>query len=128
MVTKMEEDPGAATLKKLDVDEKWVLQHFQQHVLQDLMWEQMAYAYRSKKRYPDQQRMLYRRTNFHKDAYPGLNGAHAWALEALGDCERDLSAAKKESFEKSKACYTEALDILRKMFGEDHEYVADVES
>mmetsp|Transcript_141490 Transcript_141490/g.452315 ORF Transcript_141490/g.452315 Transcript_141490/m.452315 type:complete len:460 (+) Transcript_141490:98-1477(+) len=127
--TESDKDPPQ---RKLELDEAFVDEHFRQHVLADLFFEQLCTAYGSKKKYGEQRRLLERRCAFHKAAYPGLSGAHAWACEALGDCHRALSAqnanGKKASFADAQRCYHEALEVLRLMFGPDHEYVTDVES
>lgn len=117
------------TLKRLQQDESFVDQYFSQHVLADLAWEQFGSHYASKSRVDDTRRLLKHRVEFHQAAYPGLSGAHAWSLEALGDCaskgagkgpsEKDLEAAMRS--------YSEALEILRPMFGNEHEYVTEVE-
>lgn len=125
----------SAPVKQLQGDEAFIDQNFQQHVLADLAWEQFGSHYAAKRRMADQMRLLQLRCNFHKAAYPGLSGAHAWALEALGDCMRtssrdnkkkDAAPTEAEALASAKESYAEALGILRLMFGEDHEYVTDV--
>jgi len=125
LVNQYSEASTDPTAKTLEADEKWIDENFKQHVLQDLFLEQLCAAYANKKRLQDQRRLLRRRCDFHKVAYPGLSGAHAWSLEALGDCNRNMKGTKA-NLEAAKECYTEALAILRLMFGEDHEYVTDV--
>lgn len=140
----------SATIKQLQADEGFIDQHFSHHVLADLAWEQFGSHYAAKRRVADQRRLLERRCDFHKAAYPGLSGAHAWALEALGDCMRSTAhggaaqeagqaagqpkkkrvwqVAAKADLEAAKGFYSQALVILRLMFGADHEYVTDVEA
>mmetsp|Transcript_104211 Transcript_104211/g.222741 ORF Transcript_104211/g.222741 Transcript_104211/m.222741 type:complete len:482 (-) Transcript_104211:95-1540(-) len=116
--------------------EKFIDANFAQHVMADLAWEKLSDYYVTKHRGGDQRRLLERRCGFHAAAYPGLSGAHAWALEAHGDAMLRSSAAKevqnkkkrvwqvavKEEPEVAKALYTQALNIFKLMFGEDHEY------
>jgi len=144
----------SVTIKQIQDHETFIDKHFTQHVLADLAWEQFGSHYAAKRRIADQKRLLERRCEFHKLAYPGLSGAHAWALEALGDCMKSSSSgngnaengerqdskqgsstkkrvwqvAAKEETEAAKASYSEALRILRLMFGPSHEYVTDVEA
>lgn len=145
------------TLKQLQADEAFIDKHFCQHVLADLAWEQFGSHYASKQRVADQRRLLERRCEFHKAAYPGLSGAHAWTLEALGDCLRSAGraaaaaaaeqqdaqaqdapgqakkkrgtwqAVAQKDAEAARGYYTDALRILRLMFGNEHEYVTEVE-
>jgi len=123
------EEPKAIAM--LQKDEQFIDQHFVQHVLADLAWEQLCSKYVEKRLVQDQLRLLRRRCEFHKAAYKGLSGAHAWALEALGDCLR--SVAKKgavgaeDNLKVARQKYSEANNILRLMFGEDHEYVTDID-
>lgn len=119
-------------------NERWMEALFSQHFLSDSIWEQLAEYYARQGLYDDQRRILRNRCAFHKAAYPGLSGTHAWSLEALGDALRSDApspSAKKKSrsepivmAEKDKAeqSYVESFGILRLMFGEDHEYVVAV--
>lgn len=124
----------AQTIKQLGLDEAFIDQHFSQHVLADLAWEQFGSHYAAKRRVSDQRRLLQRRCEFHAAAYPGLSGAYAWSLEALGDCVRGAGKASKDDgparsdSEAARRNYTEALEILRLMFGDGHEYVSDVDA
>jgi len=52
--------------------------------------------------------------------YEGLNGAHAWALEELGDLLR-----KNNDVQDAKDAYRTAVQTLRLMFGDIHEYTTD---
>lgn len=98
-------------------DEQFIDQHFVQHVLADLAWEQLCSKYVEKRLVQDQLRLLRRRCEFHKAAYKGLSGAHAWALEALGDCLR--SVAKKgavgaeDNLKVARQKYSEATATCR---------------
>lgn len=122
--------------------EAMINEKFAQHVLADLAWEQLADHYASTRRRGQQRRLMDLRRAFHREAYPGLSGAHAWTLEAFGDAMIIDSASQasrkgggksewqevvKPDFKKAGEYYTEALDILTKMFGEEHEYVTQVE-
>lgn len=145
-----EDDEGAASKpEELSNTEKLIDDNFAQHVLADLAWEQLAACYSSKRRHADHRRILARRCAFHDAAYPGLNGAYAWALEANADAlmraggdaesgerrgkgqrqgeKRVCQVSSKKDPEAAKRLYLEALDILAKMFGEKHEYYTDVE-
>jgi len=120
------------SIQMLEKDEQFIDQHFEQHVLADLAWEQFCSHYAAKRRVQDQRRLLQRRCDFHKAAYPGLSGAHAWALEALGDCVRSIAkkgvVGAESNLTTARQHYSEANDILRLMFGDDHEYVTDVDA
>jgi len=117
---------------------------FVQHALADLAWEQLAECHGRKRRYTKQRRLLERRCSFHASAYEGLNGSHAWMLEATGDAMLHSSVSSKASGHKNgkakvwqatakvdpqEACrlYSEAFAILSLMFGDDHEYARQVE-
>mmetsp|Transcript_36028 Transcript_36028/g.84494 ORF Transcript_36028/g.84494 Transcript_36028/m.84494 type:complete len:514 (-) Transcript_36028:22-1563(-) len=143
-------------LKDLQDREAWLTKHFAQHVLADLCLEQISEIYSLRGRLSDQRRLLELRCAFHQGAYPGLSGAHAWMLEAYGDAMVRSSsssgsnislgsttsgkgagrgaAAKKKVWEPTiksdpKAAielYDQSLDILRRMFGDKHEYVQQV--
>merc|ERR1712032_1315450 len=90
------DESSGPPIQKLQDDEKFIDEHFSQHVLDDLAWEQLAQYYVAKSRPVDQLRMLQKRRNFHEKAYPGLSGAHAWVLEALGDCLMQVAQQKDE--------------------------------
>mmetsp|Transcript_90793 Transcript_90793/g.256411 ORF Transcript_90793/g.256411 Transcript_90793/m.256411 type:complete len:480 (-) Transcript_90793:86-1525(-) len=116
---------------------------FTQHALADRAWEMLAEYYETKKRRGDQRRFLERRRLFHAAAYPGLSGAHAWVMEAYGDALKESSpssAGRPSSRSGSKyqvvakadpkaaaQLYKQALEILTLMFGEEHEYVTQVQ-
>jgi len=134
------------SIKEIHAAETSVEPVFAQHVLADLLWEQLADCterawkkhggYGAKKRSQEQRRLLARRCAFHAAAYPGLNGSHAWALEACGDSmmhgmnpkayKGDVKAAAKDEPEEALRLYGEARRILTLMFGEEHEYVQQV--
>merc|ERR1712087_784777 len=59
---------------------------FAQHVVQDLMWEQMQTYYEKARRRVERLRIYELRRVYHVNAYDGLSGAHAWILESYGDC------------------------------------------
>jgi len=127
------DETSGPTVKQLETDEKFIADNFKQHVLADLAWEQLAQYYVAKHRMTDQRRVLELRRTFHMDAYPGLSGAHAWVLEALGDCILNIGKADAEDGKKAasqspvaKEHYEEAIRVLTLMFGSDHEYVTDV--
>lgn len=126
----------AAILKARET-EKFIIENFSQHVLADLALEQLGglYGGAGARHVVDQLRILKRRCGFHADAYPGLSGAHAWALEAYGDAvsildDRDDLPQGLETAEtrltETMRLYNSALEILMPMFGEEHEYVTSV--
>lgn len=128
-------------MKELQATEDFIDSVFSQHVLADLAWEQLAECHSARRRSSDQRRLLERRCAFHASAYPGLIGSHAWALEAQGDALMRAAGAKpskqtgkkvwqptaKDSPKEALRLYSEARRILFLMFGEEHEYVAQVE-
>eukprot|EP00927_Polykrikos_kofoidii_P001019 TRINITY_DN1036_c0_g2_i1.p1 TRINITY_DN1036_c0_g2~~TRINITY_DN1036_c0_g2_i1.p1 ORF type:complete len:524 (+),score=92.00 TRINITY_DN1036_c0_g2_i1:182-1573(+) len=97
---------------------------FAQHIMADLVCDQIADFFVANRRRADQRRMLERRRVYHKSAYPGLSGAHAWTIEAFADsmmvADKTLSAPQCE---KSVQLFTEAFEILMLLFGKEHEYV-----
>lgn len=119
---------------------------FAQHVLADLACEKLAEFYATRRRAADQRRVLARRCAFHKAAYPGLSASHAWALEAYADLLRRPGGDQQQARTRKKGTgkvwqaptkaepeqafnlYTEALRILKLMFGEDHEYITNLDS
>lgn len=133
--------PASVPLKELQSTESFVDAAFAQHALADLAWEQLADCYAAHHRAADQRRLLERRCGFHAAAYPGLNGSHAWSLEAHGDAmmrggrakrgttqvKRVWQVAAKDEPEQALRMYAEAKRILTLMFGEGHEYVTHVE-
>lgn len=136
-----EEDAKEPSLADMQKAEALIDERFSQHVLADLCWERLCRFYASKRRPADQMRLLKRRVAFHEAAYPGLSGAHAWALESLGDCAargtkgpstskqtktQRSAAASVEDAEAALGYYGDALRVLRLMFGAEHEYVTDV--
>jgi len=134
MTAAIEHDGSKA---KLDQAEKLVKLRFSQHVLADLLHEQMIPKIRNSRK--EHRRLLELRCEFHKAAYPGLSGAHAWALEAYADALAQSAETKRPSGDSgSKSSqskkdsalaieiYEQAQDVLTKMFGEDHDYVTTV--
>jgi len=134
---------GQVSVKDVYKHEKWIEQTFSQHFLADSAWEQLADYYAKQLLFVDQRRILEKRCDFHKAAYPGLSGSHAWSLEALGDTLRydapsqsQIVAARRKGrasvpvvpadTRRAAESYTESIRILRLMFGEDHEYVVSV--
>lgn len=104
---------------------------FKQHVLADLIWEQLVEFHSGRKNREEQVRLLTRRREFHAAAYDGLSGAHAWTLEAFGDAMitgLGDSQEKKTTSDTEAALelYKEAISILKLMFGDNHEYVTQV--
>eukprot|EP00928_Gymnodinium_smaydae_P070261 TRINITY_DN54143_c0_g1_i1.p1 TRINITY_DN54143_c0_g1~~TRINITY_DN54143_c0_g1_i1.p1 ORF type:complete len:477 (+),score=122.00 TRINITY_DN54143_c0_g1_i1:104-1534(+) len=108
---------------------------FPQHVFADHAWEQLADFHCTCRRKADQHRLLALRCEFYRSAYDGLSGAHAWTLEALGDAMSGAGEAAPKSGEgkarqdidRALELYDEAMVILTKMFGAEHEYVTQVE-
>merc|ERR1712232_106074 len=80
-----DEDEDPVSANELQETEKFVDSIFGQHVLADLALEQLADSYGRLRRTGEQRRILQRRCVFQEKAYPGLNGSHAWTMEALGD-------------------------------------------
>jgi hypothetical protein len=132
---------GHVKVEDAQKHESWMKSTFSQHFLVDLAWEQLGDFYAKHQLYTDQRKILQCRCDFHKVAYPGLSGTHAWSLEALGDAlksaqPRQSAAAKKKGRahttvvradkEGAEEKFLESLRILRLMFGEDHEYVVAV--
>merc|ERR1712008_515018 len=110
---------------------------FVQHASMDLLCEQLSDCYGRLGSVADQRRLLRRRCEFHRDAYEGLNGAHASALEALADAmlqtgTQSGTSGKPDSRawpdpREALRLYDEAFRMLKLMFGLDHEYVTQVE-
>jgi len=106
-----------------------------QHWLLDKAWQLLAELYDKSSRPRDAEELVRRRIAFQESAYPGLSGTRAWTLEAFGDMLLRHSGAIMEPQVKlpSKAAalqlastaprvYSDSLDILRLMFGEQHDY------
>mmetsp|Transcript_58286 Transcript_58286/g.161257 ORF Transcript_58286/g.161257 Transcript_58286/m.161257 type:complete len:298 (+) Transcript_58286:60-953(+) len=139
-------DQVLRSIKDIEAQEALIDEHFAQHVLADLVWEQLCSQCVARKMAEKQRKFLRQRVKFNGGAYEGLSGAHAWAMEALGDAlrlgprrpstkelqssngawEKTLAAEAAKDKEDARAMYAEAIDILTPMFGEDHEHVADV--
>eukprot|EP00927_Polykrikos_kofoidii_P001018 TRINITY_DN1036_c0_g1_i1.p1 TRINITY_DN1036_c0_g1~~TRINITY_DN1036_c0_g1_i1.p1 ORF type:complete len:470 (+),score=69.09 TRINITY_DN1036_c0_g1_i1:105-1514(+) len=99
---------------------------FAQHILADLVCEQIANFYEANERRADQRRMIERRIVFHKGAYPGLSGSHAWTIENLADAlmvpEKGKTVPASQRV-RAAELFADALEILRLLFGNEHEYV-----
>lgn len=133
-----------ATVEDAQDKERWIGEVFAQHFLADLAWEALVDFFKQRSLHADHRRVLQKRCEFYKVAYPGLSGTHAWSLEALGDAlqksaygssaDKRSKVAQKPNLifdiqadrEEAEKCYVESLGILRLMFGEDHEYVVSV--
>lgn len=123
------------TLKNAQDVEALIEATFPQHVFADHAWEQLADFHAAARRRADQHRLLAMRCQFYRSAYDGLSGAHAWTLEALADAlsgagepKPKAGAAKNgQDIDRALELYTEAVGILMKMFGSEHEYVTQVE-
>lgn len=100
---------------------------FSQHVLQDLMWEQIAAYYDAAKKPMSRLRILELRRGFNAKAYDGLSGAHAWLLDSYGDSLLAGTTITPEDREHAVSLYTESLGILTLMFGSEHEYTTQVQ-
>jgi len=127
----------ALSLVELQAAEAQADAIFVQHASMDLLWEQLSDCYARRGNVADQRRLLRRRCDFHHEAYEGLNGAHAWALEALADAmlqtgTQSGTSGKRDSRtwpdpREALRLYDEAFQMLKLMFGLDHEYVTQVE-
>jgi hypothetical protein len=131
------------TLAELQAAEAQADAVFVQHASMDLLWEQLSDCYGRLGSVADQRRLLRRRCEFHRDAYEGLNGAHAWALEALADAMLQTGKPDSRAWpnrqqqqqqlddrpdpREALRLYDEAFRMLKLMFGLDHEYVTQVE-
>merc|ERR1711879_475534 len=85
------------------------------------------------RRRSEHHRFLALRCDFSRAAYDGLSGAHAWMLEAYADAlcksdQRGPSSSSAADNERALKLYDEAVVILKKMFGDEHEYVTQIES
>mmetsp|Transcript_59636 Transcript_59636/g.105991 ORF Transcript_59636/g.105991 Transcript_59636/m.105991 type:complete len:488 (+) Transcript_59636:1-1464(+) len=110
-----------------------------QHFLLDKAWQIIVELYDRSCMLEDAQAVMRKRLIFQAKAYPGLNGTNAWALEAYADMMMrqqksvldpsvkvaDEPAARKLARSVPKV-YSEALRVLRFMFGEDHVYFEQV--
>lgn len=115
LVDKYKEVDYEVMIHQLRADEAWVDQHFSQHVLLDLVWEEFCSQFGAKRRPADEQRLLQRRCEFHKAAYPHLgSGAHAWILEALGDSMRATSGKVAAAVAAREVKAREPTDVARK--------------
>lgn len=96
-------------------------QVFTQHWLVAKLWSQACeyFEYRGDARRAID--LVRQRIKLVRSSYPGLNGAYAWALEELGDILHKTIADNKGA----KKAYEEALETLRLMFGDVHEYTRD---
>jgi hypothetical protein len=131
-------EKAKSSVKDVQKNERWMEATFCQHFLADSAWEQLADFYAKHQLFVDQRRVLQSRCTFHKNAYPGLSGTHAWSLEALGDVQRccaprrpanakkDWEPTAKAEKDKAEQSYLESFRILKLMFGEEHEYVSSV--
>jgi len=128
LVDAFTESADAAAAQEI---EDFVDAAFVQHWLADLAWEQLADFYGARKRRAEQRQALRRRCAFHAKAYPGLSGAHAWALEACGDALRPPRARKppapRPDLEEALGHYEEAHRILGLLYGSGQEYVMELE-
>lgn len=110
-----------------------------QHWLLDRAWLQLSQAYGHHGRLEESEALLQRRLVFQRATYPGISGTRAWTLEAYGDlllqhrgCAVDPEV-KVPGEQEARAVaplapqvYREALEVLRAMFGEKHEYAVAV--
>jgi len=140
----------APSLMELQAAEAQADAVFAQHASMDLLWEQLSDCYGRRGSVADQRRLLRSRCEFHNKAYEGLNGAHAWAVEALADAmlqsgtqsgtsgktvskqgrqQRQQQQQLDDQPDPNEALrlYDEAFRLLKLMFGSDHEYVTQVE-
>jgi len=134
--------PQTSPADPVQEKERWMESIFSQHCLADLMWEALADWYAKHGLYTEQRRVLRSRCNFHQAAYPGLSGSHGWSLEALGDALHKSYGSRpsdndkrkkgqavtvvKADREQAEKCYEESFEVLRLMFGAEHEYAAVV--
>lgn len=122
---------------------------FGQHVAADRGYGHLAAVYEGLGHWRGAERLLDRRVSFERAAYPGPCGAHAWTLEAAGDMTlrehgvelrgllrrpQRVSALQpllnSEIAERvaSRALprYVQAAEVLRLLFGQEHEYYTEV--
>eukprot|EP00392_Amoebophrya_sp_AT5.2_P010636 g10701.t1 len=111
---------------------------FSQHWLQDRFWNIAQEFYDQSKNWERATHYARLRINFHRFAYSGVNGAHAWAMETLGELLFKTSKQSEDIYQnrtmlkkylnESISEFDEALRILETMFGEGHEYCETVNS
>jgi len=65
--------------------ERRILRTFKQHVAADHAWGHLLATHVQAHRYEDAQRLMARRVAFKAAAYPAINLAHAWTLDAQAD-------------------------------------------
>lgn len=107
-----------------------------QHWLCDAVWGLLAEWYDETGRDEDARRLIRLRLEYQRSAYPGLNGQLGWTLEGQADMllrhlglepghkrPADLTPADvKRIASQATDMYSEAANIMRKMFGEKHQY------
>ncbi|CAD7933185.1 unnamed protein product [Amoebophrya sp. A25] len=106
---------------------------FSQHWVQERLWSIAQEFYEQSRDFDRAMHYTRLRIKFHQNAYPGINGARAWALESLG--ELLFKSTKSRSFgmdqcgrwfHEAIAVYDEAVSVLEVMFGKGHEYCKSV--
>mmetsp|Transcript_80874 Transcript_80874/g.261885 ORF Transcript_80874/g.261885 Transcript_80874/m.261885 type:complete len:488 (-) Transcript_80874:112-1575(-) len=110
-----------------------------QHWLTDKAQQLLADLYDRHQRPGDAEALMRKRIAFQEGAYPGLSGTRAWTLEAYADMLLRHSGSTIDPRLKlpneraaqhlaplAPPVYAEALQILRLMFGEQHEYFTTV--
>merc|ERR1739841_47567 len=95
--------------------------HFAQHILVERCWNELATHFEGKST-KERRRLLKLRCDFHRSVYPGLNGAHAWVLEAYADSLLDGDP----DFETACTVLSEEFEILSLLFGSSHKYPSQV--
>ncbi|CAK0893079.1 unnamed protein product [Prorocentrum cordatum] len=113
-----------------------LLQGFAQHSLAERAWQQLAWLHGERGRWGPQLELLLASSRFCAAAYPGMSGAHAWALEAYAD---GLAAAAQRGsggaggagdvgpvLAQAACAYEQALEVLSAMFGGGFGYAGGV--
>lgn len=111
-----------------------------QHWLLDRTWHYLSDVYDRSGRPEDAEAYVQLRIEFQAVAYPNLSGARAWTLEAYADMLVRHSGASLDPVVKvpqkhaaehlakvAAPVYEKALNILRLMFGTEHDYFTSVQ-
>lgn len=112
-----------------------------QHWLCDRLWEHLETWYKQTGRRKDQRKMLMLRVDYQRKGYQGLSGTLAWTLEreastllthlGMGSGSRTPpealdSETEKELVSRIVPICQESMQILRLMFGSEHEHFTSV--
>lgn len=113
---------GRARMERRHVDELLIqsAENFEQHWLLGNLWSRASDFFTNSGETEAAIELVKKRVKLIEKTYEGLNGAHAWALEELGDLLR-----KNNDVQDAKDAYRTAVQTLRLMFGDIHEYTTD---